>query len=264
MSIFCSFRRRAYSRYAALGTPPPPGSSLEAHLADCDGCRAYWDEMDALTSDLGLLLCDTPRPARSAEHAPVRLETRPCRRAGWSAVSLGLAMAASAMLGWVCWPKLQSVTPNDSAVQHVKMPDEPPLEERPASASIGNPGLQALPAFQRLTPASSFRREAALVRPILSRRRCLRPEATREPLAVAPPTASAITDSDAAQQFKQCGLVFESQGDPGLANAAYQAAYAADPTPNGAFDVGRTAEETGDMEQALVIYAGLLESDDAH
>ena len=57
-------------------------------------------------------------------------------------------------------------------------------------------------------------------------------------------------------------MVFESRGDAGLANAAYQAAYEDHPTDQSAFDMGRSAEESGDMDQALNAYAALLDAAD--
>jgi hypothetical protein len=72
--------------------------------------------------------------------------------------------------------------------------------------------------------------------------------------------APAIDISDSPEALRASGLRFESQGDPGLANVAYQAEYQQHPSDEAAFDVGRSAEESGDMEQAMNAYAGLLES----
>jgi hypothetical protein len=66
-----------------------------------------------------------------------------------------------------------------------------------------------------------------------------------------------------AAGWQASGLILEAQGDPGLANVAYQAAYQDHPSEETAFDMGRSAEECGDTEQALDVYAGLLESADA-
>jgi hypothetical protein len=59
------------------------------------------------------------------------------------------------------------------------------------------------------------------------------------------------------------GEQLEALGDPGLANAAYQAEYQEHPTEQSAFDMGRSAEESGDIEQAMNVYAGLLDAADA-
>jgi hypothetical protein len=66
-----------------------------------------------------------------------------------------------------------------------------------------------------------------------------------------------------ALDWHASGRQLEALGDPRLANAAYQAAYEEHPTEQAAFDVGRSAEESGDMEQAMNVYAGLLAASDA-
>jgi len=77
------------------------------------------------------------------------------------------------------------------------------------------------------------------------------------------PATIPLRESELPVNMRASGLIYESEGDPGLANVAYQAAYQQHPSEEIAFDMGRTAEESGDMEQAMNVYAGLLESADA-
>ena len=76
------------------------------------------------------------------------------------------------------------------------------------------------------------------------------------------PLSPELARAAAAGQWQASGLVYESQGDPATANVAYQAAYEERPTEDSAFDVGRSAEESGDMDQAMNAYASLLEAAD--
>jgi len=66
-----------------------------------------------------------------------------------------------------------------------------------------------------------------------------------------------------AGDWQTRGEQLEALGDPRLANVAYQAQYQEHPTEEAAFDVGRSAEESGDMEQAMNVYAGLLDAAEA-
>jgi hypothetical protein len=250
--------RRACSQYAALGEPVPPGSRLGAHLARCTGCREYFDSLDLLASDLDRLVA-VPHPSlQFAEPIweTVRKSPKPAR---WGRVSLVAAAACGLACGWAVWRLTVRQEPPAPARQMAsavqKPPEEdplpstaPPQETHAPETVVQTPHLARKLPTHRLRWANSGRRGWAngIVRSTP------RPSALPE-----------LTPAEEAARLRASGMIYESQGDPSLANAAYQASFEDRPTEETAFDMGRSAEESGDMEQALNVYAGLLDSADS-
>src|SRR6266567_3658843 len=109
MALYCVWFRRACSRYVVTGQPLPPGSRLEAHIAQCSGCREYWDDLRMLTSDLDRLIT-VPHPS-TAFAEPIWERVKPTARTfQWGRLSL----AATAAFGLACglaWWRFASMTP---------------------------------------------------------------------------------------------------------------------------------------------------------
>jgi hypothetical protein len=260
MALFCFWFRRACSHYAALGESVPPNSSLDAHIHVCAECRAYCQEISRLTADLDRLIA-APRP--SAQYLePIWERVRPTPRPPqWSRLSLAGAAACGLACGWLAWQVAgRHVTPKSPEVAVSGVDKAPDEEPRKATAlELPDPKYPTTLA-QRDADAVPARHSLVFERPSLRGRRFRTRLAARRRSDV-PPTAA--LPAAGAGKWRAQGLMFESSGDPGLANVAYQSAYEHDPTEDAAFDVGRSAEESGDMEQALDVYAKLLESADA-
>jgi hypothetical protein len=262
MALFCFWSRRACSHYVAMSLPIPPGSSLEAHMAHCAECREYWRELSTLTSELDRFLT-VPHPSPWLAE-PVWERVRPPGRSfRWERASLAAVAACGLVCGLAAWrlslqltrPAATTVAVNPTA----KMPDEEPTSPTPVK-----PGPMLLPATDNSGPGLTIRRIPRQFQLVWAPHHKHRP-GTRYVQAPQPDGSlqSVVDGAGAAARWQASGLVFEAQGDPGLANVAYQAAYQDHPTDETAFDVGRSAEESGDVEQALDVYAGLLESADA-
>jgi hypothetical protein len=263
MALFCFWSRRACSHYAVLGLPIPPGSSLEAHMTRCSKCREYWSGLSLLTSDLDRLLT-VPHPSPWLAE-PVWERVRPAGRSyHWGRASLATVAVCGVACGWVAW-RLSSQLTRPAAVPVVinptpKMPDEEPPITTPVK-----PEPMRIPGYGDFGSDWTIRRSPGPSQTILTMTHHRHHPGNR--LARAPRQAGApqpVMDAAAlAVRWQASGLMFEAQGDPGLANVAYQAAYRDQPSEETAYDMGRSAEESGDMEQALDVYAGLLESADA-
>ena len=256
MALFCFWTRRACSRFAVLGQPIPSGTSLEKHMARCPACRAYWNDLSLLTSDLDRFVT-VPRPAPWLAE-PVWERVRPSPRSyPWERVSWAAAAACGLVCGWAVW-RAALHSPASSPAPLVargtpKMPDEPPMEALPAA-----PGTLRLPSAGQMAHDSSIRRTPD--QPFITWRG--RPHRNTMVRARLHPTAPPIVSATEPVSWQASGQAFEAQGDPGLANVAYQAAYLNQPSEETAFDMGRSAEESGDMEQALSVYANLLDAAD--
>ncbi len=263
MSPICFWSRRACSRYAALGQPVPAGSRLDAHMMGCPACREYWRSLSLLTSDLNLLVT-TPRPSpRYSELEWNRLAPAPPQR-GWNHLSLVGVAACGLACGWIVWNAVSGLTgqtnvPNVAANGR-KVPDEIPIPEhrvRPSSTDSRVAGVVGPTQARDNSPrrrhvnwtSVSFVHRRPIHRYILWQR----------PRHKAAPE---MRVDDPVLTWEESGRMLEAQGDPGLANVAYQAAYQEQPSDQSAFDVGRTAEESGDMGQAMDVYAGLLAAAD--
>jgi hypothetical protein len=269
MGLLCFWSRRACSRYAALGLPIPSGSRLEAHMARCTRCRAYGEDLTHVASDLSLFLV-TPRPslnfAENMWNRPLPA-SRPVGRG--IRLSLAAAMACSMAAGWVLWkivPERALSRDHSHALYAAKQPDEIKMpDEGPAAPDF--PLLMGPQPTIRLqeTSASPMPRHALRHSPWAGMRIRRRHYKSFQFVQAKPgsDTPAVINVSYTAQELHTAGELLESRGDPGLANAAYQAAYQQRPTEQAAFDMGRSAEESGDMEQALDVYATLLDSADA-
>lgn len=259
MALFCFWTRRACSRYAVLGQPLPPGSKLETHIANCSDCREYWDDMRMLTSDLDRMIT-VPHPSAGFAE-PIWERVKPTKRAfQWGTVSLAAAAACGLVCGLVWW-RFASHQPEMTPYHEVvKNPPKPHVDD--PIAPIVAPEIGPLPIHENAAnrmaqaPAHHYRhplkwanvRGASQTGRLASR--------TQRRLS----ELANLRRSDSAAQLRASGLMYEAQGDPGLANVAYQAAYQQHPSEDTAFDMGRSAEESGDMEQAMNVYAGLLES----
>ncbi len=261
MALFCFLTRRACSRYAVLGEPLLQGSKLEAHVAGCRECREYWDDLRLLTTDLDRLV-HVPRPSPQFAE-PIWERVKPTvRTVQWGRMSLAGAVACGLACGLIWWRLSASSSHKPSvevaASDFIKSApeEEPVLAPAPAAPVVKRPHIGAAVAAKAATP----RRYRLRWEPVHGGSRNSRmARRTRH----GAPDLSALAGIDGPDRMRASGLMHEAQGDPGLANVAYQAAYQQQPSEETAFDVGRTAEESGDMEQAMNIYARLLESADS-
>ena len=263
MALFCFWTRRACSQNAVLGRPLPPGSRVEAHVKRCSDCHEYWNDMRALTADLGRLV-NVPHPTHQVAE-PIWERVKPSVRAYPSgrltlvrAAALGLACG----LAWWRFGPLHPAPPTAKELAIIrghKAPDGPvlpttvPIKVRPAAPDTGAVRMVVKAPAHRLRHPLRWTQVLGGKRSELQARRSHPRPASSNPLR----------DPYAPERLRASGLMYEAQGDPGLANVAYQAAYDQRPSGETAYDVGRTAEESGDMEQAMNVYAGLLESADA-
>ena len=258
MALFCFWYRRECSHYAVLGEPIPNGSALKTHMAGCTGCRAYFSSLSLLTSDLDRLIA-VPHPTPQFV-APVWERVRPPSRGfRWGGASMAAAAACGLLCGWTVW-KMTAHEPakpgNEVAgIRPMKMPDEgtvaaPPIWPNLAAPADGGPGrtIQRQPQHRVYAGLNGGRH----------RWNRSRPRIRRQYAEVTP----VLNEAAVARSWQESGALYEAEGNPGLANAAYHAAYQAQPTEQAAFDMGRSAEEFGDMDQALNAYASLLDAAD--
>jgi len=255
MALSCIWFRRVCSRHAVLCEPIPRGSRLERHLAGCAGCSAYWTELRVLASDLDRLV-SVPLPAATCAEPiwdRVRPPARPHRRGG---AVLATACACGLACGLAWWAIRSYERPEPTKVKLVKSGPSP-FDEKMAAAPTPVPheGIRenrAAPETIRVPREHHVKWARNTIH--------FRPErlVTRESRRSRP--APALDISDSPEALRASGQTFESQGDSGLANVAYQAEYQQHPSDEAAFDVGRSAEESGDMEHAMNAYAGLLDS----
>ena len=287
MALFCVWTRRACSHYVVLGQPIPTGSRLEAHMARCPECREYWNDLRLLTSDLGRLV-HVPHPSPQFA-APIRERVKPTLRTfPWGRLSLAATAACGLACGLAWWRAAlwESHSPSDATIaknfsrtgrganggpganashplsgqsiakEHTKLPAYALL----ALPGVVQVGLPEGPAALTVKDPAPRLRQPVKWSPVRTVSRFDQIARRSRHGAAVPPS---LRGSEATDGLRASGLMYESQGDPGLANVAYQAAYQQHPSEETAFDVGRSAEESGDMEQAMNVYAGLLESADA-
>ena len=262
MALFCFWTRRACSQYVVLGRPLPPGSRLEAHIRECSDCREYWNDLRMLTTDLDRLV-NVPHPSPQVAE-PIWERVKPMVR---TYPSGRLTLAAAGALGLACglaWWRFAPLHPAPPTAQEIasiqgkKAPDDPvrppvvPGTERMTTQDGATKSVVKQPAPRLRHPLRWGRVRDRSRSEIQARRSHRRPS-----------FANPLRDDYSPERLRASGLMYEARGDPGLANVAYQAAYEQRPSGETAFDVGRTAEESGDMEQAMNVYAGLLESADA-
>jgi hypothetical protein len=256
MALSCIWFRRACSKCAVLGEPVPTGSRLETHLAGCEACREYWSELRILASDLDSLV-SVPRPS-AAYAEPIWDRVRPTVRSyRWGGAALATAAACGLACGLVWWRLAASAVRPQTTIQLVKqgtgsankaLATSPPVEKGTESPER---------SVREIAPAPIRSPSPHLVKWAPNRIH-FRPE--RLAAHNRPRHIPAIDISNSPEALQASGRIYESQGDPGLANVAYQAAYQQRPSDDTAFDVGRSAEESGDMEQAMNAYAGLLDA----
>ena len=227
-------------------------------MSGCAECRAYWNGLHLLTSDLDRFI-SVPHPSpRLAE--PVWERAMPASRGiRWGVLSMAAVAACGLICGWTVWRLTWRPPPgtgSEIARNHIKTPDEDPLLAPPEGTGPSTPAFSPGPGptIRRLPHPSQL----ANLRhgPRHPGRRGWR---TGPRYAG---TLPAMDEAAVAGSFRASGRLFETQGDPGLANVAYQAAYRAQPTEEAAYDMGRSAEESGDMDQALNAYANLLDAAD--
>ena len=256
MALICFWSRRACSQHIVQDSPVPPASRIGRHLAQCAECREYLSSLRLISSDLSTLIAVPHPTATFAEPVWERVKPAP-KPAPSGKLALATAAACGLACGWIAWrlttqpPALEApqisirymvkpITPNvlESSVEPGPAPRQgKPVAALPVPMNRGR-GLR----WSHVRGDGRYRR-LAVRRPW---RGNIRPPAPQPRML--PP------------DLKASGLYLESQGDPGLANAAYQAEYERHPSEESAFDMGRSAEESGDMEQAMNVYAGLLES----
>ena len=262
MNLFCIWTRRACSRFAAMDEPVPAESRLAAHMQACQECRDYWAGMTMLARDLDQMV-GVPQPSpRFAE--PTWERVPPAQRGfEWGRLSLAAVAACGLACGWVAWRAANlnggsSTAPAVAVRDRIKLPPD----EAPHRGPVA-PGLVPAPRgdakeFATTEPRSAHSRHLRWSRPAGDRvPDRLLAGTRRQGLHVDPDRGR-----ETAAGLRQSGMVLEAQGDPGLANVAYQAAFQAHPSEDTAFDMGRSAEESGDMEQAMSVYAGLLDTAD--
>lgn len=285
MALFCFWTRRACSQNAVLGRPLPPGSRVEAHVKRCSDCHEYWNDMRALTADLGRLV-HVPHPSHQVAE-PIWERVKPSVRAYPSG---RLTLVGAGALGMACglvWWRFAPLHPATSTAKEIaiirehKAPDGPARPAPPSGPEIVRdqaqktpddsvrsstiPGAERLSAQNGVTMSVVKAHAPRLRNPLrwTHVRGANRSELQARQSRRRPSMANPLRVAYAPERLRASGLMYEAQGDPGLANVAYQAAYEQRPSEETAYDVGRTAEESGDMEQAMNVYAGLLESADS-
>ena len=264
MALYCIVSRRACSRFIVQGVEIVPESRLGRHLAGCPGCRDFAASLSELSGDLSALI-RVPHPSAQFVE-PVWERVKPQRKPAPSG-RLGLIGAAACGLacGWAVWrvtartadPRTAPLIAAAGHVKHAPLQEPRVQPTRPEPAEDGGGKDYAV---ADASPGSRHTSNVSWTRVHGTRRMtgqyALR--RTRKNSLVAWPR-----QSTAPIDLRASGLLLESQGDPGLANVAYQAEFRQHPSDDTAFDMGRSAEESGDMEQAMDVYAGLLESADA-
>lgn len=264
MSPFCFWSRRACSHYAVLGEPIPPGSRLQAHMERCPGCRDYWSGLNLLATDLETLI-SVPRPTYAFAE-PIWDRVRPIQRSRrWEALTLVGVTASGLICGWLVWrttafrsntdqsPDFRTIgrmKPGLTALAEGPKQEDPEVVRLPVTEA-GSLPIKRSTGTRAITWAS-LREDSHPRRRVPSRR--ILPE------LLAPKLQTPESPAD----LQAAGMMFEAQGDPSLAKVAYESAYEANPSDQTAFDIGRTAEESGDMDQAMEIYAGLLAAADTN
>ena len=268
MALFCFLTRRACSRHVVLGEPVPQGSRVEAHLAACSECRRYWNDLRLLTRDLDRLVSVPLPSARYAE--PIWDKVKPPVRArSWGRVTLASAAACGLLCGLI-WQRFAATATAPLPGKQMSVLPGKPIAAGPEHLPVSpNPEMSRTFEVSGSAPAGHTVRTSPTVLRHRRRVRWLamqtgehsgrRSGRLQRGLRL-PPDLRGVDTTD---RLRASGLIYESQGDPGLANIAYQAAYERHPSAETAFDVGRSAEESGDLEQAMDVYAGLLESADA-
>jgi hypothetical protein len=262
MSLLCWWHRRGLSYFAALESDIENEPALREHLSQCESCRLYWQELRSLTSGLSQLTA----PKASAMFVTElhgRLAPAPVRSANWQ-MALAPALAVSGLLlGWTAW---HTLSPAPQTVQ-IQFPPKPmqQAEVTPPTNDIAQRTPQSL-LIMRSNTAYSLRKNYAPrrsyvdARPTGSGRIHFTKTNAQDHAVAAEPI---LTASEDARRWKECGMLLEAGGESRLAEAAYRAAYIQHPTMQTAYDMGRSAEETGDTDDALDIYADLLASTDA-
>ena len=261
MNLTCFWSRRACSRYVALDQHIPAGSRLDAHVARCDECRAYWNSLSLLTSELNRAIA-APHPSTQYLE-PIWDRVRPTSRSlRWGPASLTATAACGLACGWLAWriaaPPVVPI-PNTEFVRTLpKALDEDPIKSARVPDSPSDGSLRPRRSEFAVRPAPRMR--VAKLTGESSHRRRSGPfkRMRRHDDGVGPELNTDLPPTD----WQASGRQFEAQGDPGLANVAYQVAFQETPSEEIAFDMGRSAEESGDMEQALNVYAGLLTAAD--
>jgi len=257
MSLVCYLTRRACSQFIAQELPLPKGSRIESHVANCAGCREYVRELSSLTMDLDRHLSIPVPEMRFIEPIWERVKPSP-RPARWSGLSLAGAAVCGLACGWFAW-------------RLATLPRTQPSENRIAgvTGSLPDPDRPKGPQFSPVPDLPPTRDPTKMVElsPTPVRHFWPRARRTHDPVYTALRSRAAKhqlqEDVASSNRWRDSGRLLEAQGDPGLANVAYQAEYQEHPSDESAFDVGRSAEESGDMEQAMNVYAGLLEAADA-
>lgn len=263
MALFCFWSRRACSHYVVLGESIPDGSRLAAHIARCSACRVYWSDLQSLNSDLDRFIA-VPQPSLQFAE-PIWEHVKPSNtRVAWSRVSLAAAVAVGLVCGWAFW-RTGSTRPSGRSAETVartlpKFNIEPAVVAPPTSTA---PSQEAsAPSLHRADIVRLSPRHSRIVwMPAPRSHHYSQSVPRRHPRFDTLPLPQGT--GDLSGEWRESGLMFESQGDPGLANVAYQAAYQERPSEQTAFDMGRSAEESGDVEQALDVYASLLDTADA-
>lgn len=256
MNLTCFWYRRACSRYAVLNEPIPPGSRLLTHIEKCDECREYWRSLSLLTTDLELMV-GVPSPSRQYLE-PIWERVKPTKRApDWGRFTLAGVAASGLLCGWLTWKMVAvpSVSPSSGTV----------VKSNAAADEVPAPQLK-VPGLPNIEPHSAYANNAATnaghkmsdVRWTSLVPRTRRHGQRRH----APSFPQELAGAPSAAEWRTRGAQLEALGDPRLANVAYQAEYQEHPTEEAAFNVGRSAEESGDIEQAMNVYAGLLDAAD--
>lgn len=262
MGVWCSLQRRDLARHAVSRRPVAPASSLGRHLERCAACRSAWQEVSRLVESLpqGRSL---PAPSESLLPAVLAgVAARSVRpAAGESRRRLLNPLVPGALVG-LALAAFVALLPDAG----IRVPVRDGTFVARSNAPEADGTTDATPEMTRAPSVRARPLERTAVRMRDPHRgRLGRPgrRLVRHPLARRPETGrhapqpfkAAPTPRD---QWIATGLWYESCGDDCVAAAAYAEAYAAGPDQLLAFAAGRTAERTGEVAQAVRLYAELL------
>lgn len=254
MNLFCWQHRRELSRAAALQNDIEDDPVLKQHLCRCEACREYWSDLCSLTG--ALMHASTPKASPMfIGNLHSRLVPPTSRSIDWKQAFVPALAVGVLVLGLTAWRVLSPrAQPNSIVFSDPPKSNDPPVQ-----------AYQPVFHEKRVTIVP-------LIRPNLRRRALVKDESTgRSRLHFARantrneelPDPPAISRSEDARRWRECGLLLEAGGEARLAQTAYRASYMRRPTMQTAYDLGRSAEVTGDPDQALDIYADVLSSTDA-
>jgi len=261
MRLICLLRRREIARAVVLGEMPPTGSPLAVHIARCAACRVYHEELLELTGELPRTL-HAPMPTGVFDAAILRrVSPTHSVRIAWRrplllATTLGILLLLVLLRGRSHgmrsgYPPVTQSTEQASLRDASSPLRETSSEEKPFPESwLPMPSTTLIPA--------SLRDRTYVTHRIRHRKRRLalhRHSTTPNPV---PPAGDVERLCGSRADWIVRGNDLEAEGEHAQATLAYAHAYADQPERDTGFAAGCSAEQAGDLDDALGYYADVL------